>query len=159
MLRFHNNLGAEDEWKMWGRLGDPVLHILLRDWADIIVIAPLSAHTLAKLATGSCDDPLSCCMRAWDFGHGTRAAKPVILAPAMNTAMWEHPLTSQQLKTIQSFSDSSRGDNSNVFIVDPQVKTLACGEAGNGALAGVDDIVRITQSCLNKKAIGMQVYI
>ena len=46
-------------------MGDPVLHIELRNWADIIVVAPLSAHTLAKIATGMCDDPLTCCIRAW----------------------------------------------------------------------------------------------
>lgn len=56
---------AQDEWKGWHRMGDPVLHIELRNWADIIVVAPLSAHTLAKIATGMCDDPLTCCIRAW----------------------------------------------------------------------------------------------
>jgi len=47
------------------RIGDPVLHIDLRHWADIMVIAPLSANTLAKVALGMCDDPLTCCIRAW----------------------------------------------------------------------------------------------
>jgi phosphopantothenoylcysteine decarboxylase len=55
----------------------------------------------------------------------------------MNTAMWQHPLTQQQLQTIQSFSSK---DKDVVKIVTPMVKTLACGEVGQGALASVDDI-------------------
>jgi phosphopantothenoylcysteine decarboxylase len=88
----YNLLSSEyhEEWKGWQTLGDPVLHIQLRDWADIAVVAPLSAHSLAKIATGLCDDPLSCVLRAWDLGyHATRPGKPLVLAPAMNTAMWE----------------------------------------------------------------------
>ena len=79
-----------EEWQGWQTLGDPVLHIQLRDWADIAIVAPLAAHSLAKFATGLCDDPLSCVVRAWDLGyHESRPGKPLILAPAMNTAMWE----------------------------------------------------------------------
>lgn len=136
------NAVAEDEWKSWNRLGDPVLHIDLRDWSDVAVIAPLSAHTLAKLATGFCDDTLSCVMRAWDFGHGSRPGKPLVLAPAMNTAMWEHPLTQSQLKSIQSFWSETREPRNGIHVVEPQVKTLACGEVGTGALASVDSILR-----------------
>lgn len=90
-------------------MGDPVLHIDLRDWADILVVAPLSAHTLAKFAHGLCDDTLSCVIRAWDFGHrkhtgcSVPGGKPLVLVPAMNTAMWDHPLTHQQLSQIQSW--------------------------------------------------------
>jgi len=143
-------------------MGDPVLHIDLRDWADALLIAPLSAHSLAKLALGLCDDTLSCIARAWDFGHSaTRPGKPMLLAPAMNTAMWEHPLTQQQLTTIQRFwkhPDNNKNNNTNpssttstqngVVIVAPQVKTLACGELGNGALASVDDILQAVKDAL-----------
>ena len=136
---------ADEEWKGWNKVGDPVLHIELRDWADALVIAPLSAHTLAKLANGLCDDTLSCVVRAWDFGHGLRPGKPLILAPAMNTAMWQHPLTLPQLKTIQQFWNNGGGGGgdapSGVIVVQPQVKTLACGELGIGALASVEEIV------------------
>lgn len=143
---------ADEEWNEWNRLGDPVLHIDLRDWADAFVIAPLSAHTLVKLAQGMCDDTLSCVARAWDFGHGSRPAKPLLLAPAMNTAMWQHPLTQQQLSSVQSFWNHKKSPHNNnvsntddkrqgVVIIAPQVKTLACGEVGNGALAAVDEIL------------------
>lgn len=139
---------AQDEWAQWNELGDPVQHIDLRDWADLLIVAPLSAHTLAKIANGLCDDALSCTIRAWDFGHGIRPGKPMILAPAMNTAMWVHPLTSLQLKTIQSFWKGPPQKENGIYIVEPQVKTLACGEVGSGALAKVHDIVMSAKNCL-----------
>lgn len=134
---------SKDEWNGWNRLGDPVLHIDLRDWADIFLIAPLSAHTLAKLAHGFCDDTLSCVARAWDFGyHATRPAKPLVIAPAMNTAMWQHPLTLQQIQTIQSFvPNRTCNGKSAIRVIEPTSKMLACGEIGMGALASVDSIV------------------
>jgi phosphopantothenoylcysteine decarboxylase len=55
----------------------------------------------------------------------------------MNTGMWQHPVTEQQLRTLQSFAP----DQNLVTIVMPQVKTLACGETGDGALAPVREIV------------------
>ena len=136
-------IAADDEWNGWKRLGDPVLHIDLRNWADALVVAPLSAHSLAKFSSGLCDDPLSCCVRAWDFGHGNSSPlnqlKPIFLAPAMNTIMWNHPLTHRQLSGIQSFSTSSP---SQVVIVEPKKESkLACGEIGAGAMADVSDII------------------
>src|SRR6266446_4940349 len=73
---------------------DPVLHIELRRWAEVLVIAPLDANTLAKLAAGLADNCLTCVWRAWDPN------RPVILAPAMNTLMWDHPLTSRHLRQL-----------------------------------------------------------
>lgn len=138
-------LAPDDEWQAWSRIGDPVLHIELRDWADVLVIAPLSAHTLAKVATGLCDDTLTCVARAWDLGHVTgRPPKPIVLAPAMNTAMWQHPLTQQQLQTIKAFSSTDM-----VKVVAPMVKTLACGEVGTGALAHVADIVMAVRDAVS----------
>ena len=141
---------ADDEWKGWNRLGDPVLHIDLRDWADMAIVAPLSAHTLAKFATGLSDDTLSCCIRAWDFGHGKRPGKPLILAPAMNTAMWEHPLSKSQLDTVKSFWNLNRESENGIIIVEPQSKKLACGEIGTGALASVSDILTATNQALER---------
>lgn len=129
------------EWDGWNRLGDPVLHVDLRDWADVLVIAPLSAHTLAKIANGLCDDTLSCVARAWDMGYGPRPAKPIVLAPAMNTAMWQHPATAEQLTKLTNMSNRT-------VVVEPVAKELACGEIGMGALADVDTIVDRVQQCL-----------
>lgn len=141
---------AEDEWKGWNKMGDPVLHIQLRDWADICVIAPLSAHTLAKISNGLCDETLSCVLRAWNFGHSTSGlAKPLIVAPAMNTAMWDHPLTRHQLNIVFGFySKESVNNGIQLEIVEPQVKTLACGEVGAGAMANVEDIVNEVRNAL-----------
>ena len=76
-----------DEWGAWRGRGDPVLHIELRRWGDVLLLAPLDANTLAKMAAGLCDNLLTCVARAWD------RSKPVLFAPAMNTAMYEHPVS------------------------------------------------------------------
>jgi phosphopantothenoylcysteine decarboxylase len=109
----------EDEWKDYKR-GDPVLHIDIRNWADVFVIAPIDANTIGKMASGLCDNLLTCILRAWD------PSKRVVLAPAMNTAMWNHPITKQQLDTIQSWGF--------VDIIQPISKKLACGDFGIGAM-------------------------
>jgi len=103
-----------------------VLHIDLRKWADICLVAPLSANTLAKLANGLADNLLTSTLRAWDF------TKPICVAPAMNTYMWDHPVTRPQLDTLQSWGYT---------VVQPVVKTLVCGDTGAGAMASVETIV------------------
>jgi phosphopantothenoylcysteine decarboxylase len=118
-----------DEWSYDGwKRGDDVLHITLRNWADVLVVAPLSANTLAKFANGICDNLLTSVFRAWDM------TKPVVMAPAMNTMMWEHPVTEAQLRTIERWVDGTK-------IVYPKSKKLACGDVGVGAMADIDDIV------------------
>jgi phosphopantothenoylcysteine decarboxylase len=74
--------------------GDEVRHIELRNWADLLAVAPLDANTLAKFACGLADNALTCVWRAWD------PAKPVLLAPAMNTLMWQHPFTRRHLRAL-----------------------------------------------------------
>jgi phosphopantothenoylcysteine decarboxylase len=127
-------------------VGDSVLHIDLRRWADVLVIAPLSANTLARISNGLCDDTLTCVARAWEFGRPAVKAKPIILAPAMNTAMWLHRLTQQQLDMIRGFYGA--GDASMLRVVQPQSKMLACGDIGDGALAEVPTIVETVFDCL-----------
>ena len=91
----------DDEWPghdtnhRWQR-GEPVPHIELRRWADMLVVAPLDANTLAKLALGTCDNCLTCVYRAWD------RTRPIVLAPAMNTLMWDHPATARHLRQAAS---------------------------------------------------------
>ncbi|CAM9175148.1 unnamed protein product [Scytosiphon promiscuus] len=120
-------LGDADEWGVWDTVGDPVLHIQLRDWADLLLVAPLSANTLAKLANGLCDNLVTCVARAWDFKNG----KKFVAAPAMNTHMWEHPMTDRHLSTLKEL---------DIVIVPPASKLLACGDTGVGALADVEDV-------------------
>ena len=83
------------EWEAWQGRGDPVLHIELRKWAELMVIAPLSANSLAKLAGGLCDNLLTCTARAWD------TKKPLLFCPAMNTLMYEHPLTAIHIASLK----------------------------------------------------------
>ncbi|KAJ8752059.1 hypothetical protein K2173_001086 [Erythroxylum novogranatense] len=110
----------DDEWSSWNKIGDPVLHIELRRWADIMVIAPLSANTLAKIAGGLGDNLLTCIVRAWDY------SKPLFVAPAMNTFMWENPFTERHLMSV---------DELGICLIPPVRKRLACGDYGNGAMA------------------------
>eukprot|EP00048_Salpingoeca_helianthica_P016591 m.233150 g.233150 ORF g.233150 m.233150 type:complete len:200 (+) comp18999_c0_seq1:164-763(+) len=114
-----------DEWSSWQKMGDGVLHIELRKWADMLVVAPLDANTLAKAAHGLADNLLTCVLRAWDM-H-----KPLIFCPAMNTHMWEHPVTSTQIATLQSWGFTC---------IAPISKILACGDSGVGAMAAVETI-------------------
>jgi len=130
---------------------DPVLHIELRKWADLFLLAPLDANTLAKLAVGLCDNCLTCVWRAWDV------SKPVILAPAMNTFMWQHPFTRRHLRAIGADFGATHvpghlddaallaqiNERAKGFrIVSPVERRLACGDTGLGGLAEVPDLVQ-----------------
>ena len=130
----NNGNGFTHKWKK----NDPVLHIDLRNHASALVIAPCSANTLAKISNGICDNLLTTVARAWDMN------RPFIIAPAMNTHMWNHPITAEQLVDFQSFSDL------NVW-VSPQSKMLACGTNGEGALADIDKIVETVAEMLRWK--------
>jgi phosphopantothenoylcysteine decarboxylase len=129
-----------DEWpgSRYQR-GDPILHIELRRWAALLLIAPLDANTLAKLAMGLCDNCLTCVWRAWDV------ARPVVLAPAMNTHMWHHPLTARHLASVRELAEAV---GQRLLLVGPVEKTLACGDSGIGAMAPVGEIVAAVNSLL-----------
>lgn len=138
----------DDEWASWEH-GKQVLHIALRDRASVLVIAPCSANTLAKLANGISDNLLTCVARAWGDKW------PLIIAPAMNTRMWENPITWEHLRQIDKYY--------NVTIIRPTTKTLACGEHGIGAMADIGEIIAaINKACeptwpLNNKWSGVYI--
>jgi phosphopantothenoylcysteine decarboxylase len=117
-----------DEWSKDWQKGDPVLHIDLKNWADILVIAPCSANTLAKMANGLADNLLTCVVRAWPVW------KPLFVAPAMNTDMWEKPVTHRHTATLCD-------DFKSCTVIKPQTKVLACGDEGVGAMAEISTIV------------------
>ncbi|ONK57583.1 uncharacterized protein A4U43_C09F1980 [Asparagus officinalis] len=128
----------DDEWSSWKKIGDNVLHIELRKWADVMVIAPLSANTLAKIAGGLCDNLLTCIVRAWDYN------KPFYVAPAMNTFMWNNPFTKLHLETI---------DKLGVSLIPPITKRLACGDFGNGAMAEPSQIYTTVRLAMKPKPV------
>ncbi|KAI9892160.1 MAG: hypothetical protein M1814_001618 [Vezdaea aestivalis] len=117
-----------DEWtKPWVR-GDPILHIELRRWANILVIAPLSANSLAGIVGGFSSNLLLSVVRAWDSnGQVDGELKKIVVAPAMNTAMWGQPITKSQLNTLET-------EWKWFHMLRPVEKELACGDVGDGAM-------------------------
>jgi len=107
-------------------------HIELSRSADLVVVAPATADLMAKAATGLANDLASATLLATD--------KPVLMAPAMNVRMWEHPATQRNLATL-------KGDG--VHFVGPDEGDMACGEFGPGRLAEPDAIADAVVSLLN----------
>lgn len=109
--------------KMWS---DPehADHITLAGQADLILIAPATANIIGKIASGIADDTLTCLFLA------TKA--PVMLAPAMNEAMFRHPVVQANLQKLKDMG---------VSVIGPEQGQLACGVYGEGHLAGVEAIV------------------
>ena len=101
-----------------------VEHVALARWGQVLVVAPATAHTLARLAAGLADDLLTNVALA--FGG------PVVVAPAMHTEMWEHPATRANLQTLEG-----RG----ALVVPPASGPLTSGDVGPGRLAELDDLV------------------
>ncbi|KAI0018773.1 flavoprotein [Xylariomycetidae sp. FL0641] len=212
-----------DEWREpWAR-GRGILHIELRRWADMLVIAPLSANSLAKIAGGFADGLLSSVVRAWDAwaeldsdlldggateeeddGNGAAAVmgdadglgdggdgeggrrrrrrrqkkkKLILVAPAMNTAMWRHPVTGKHLRVLEgewgvdatltrtgtnTHTDANNTDDEKkkkgdgdhdhdkgwFEVLRPQQKRLACGDVGDGAMMEWTEIVAVVRERL-----------
>lgn len=124
----HNNVYVD----MFSPFSSDVKHISLAKKADICVIAPATADIIAKLAAGFADDMLCATVLALKN-------VPIVVAPAMNTAMWENPATKNNIDILEK-----RG----VFIIEPQCSLLACGTVGKGAMAQVSEIVDFCSNVL-----------
>jgi len=111
-----------------------VEHIALAKRADLFLIAPATANIIGKMANGIADDMLSTTVMA------TKA--PVMIAPAMNTGMWENPAMQENIKTLVS-----RG----VYVITPATGHLACGDSGAGKLEDVAVIAERALAVLNPK--------
>src|SRR6267378_3254041 len=109
-------------------------HILVAQTIDLFLVAPATADCIAKLAAGLADDFLT------TFHLAVTA--PVVVAPAMNTRMWDHPSVQTNLRTLRS-----RG----VHIIDPEVGQMACRTYGPGRLAPVEEIVDFVMTMLNRR--------
>jgi len=103
---------------------DPIAHITFSQSADLLIVAPATANIIAKFANGVADDFLTSTYLA--------CSAPVLLAPAMNTTMWEHPATQRNLQKLRS---------DGVHIIEPDAGEMACGTIGPGRLSEPDRIV------------------
>ncbi|WP_052128809.1 bifunctional phosphopantothenoylcysteine decarboxylase/phosphopantothenate--cysteine ligase CoaBC [Neosynechococcus sphagnicola] len=115
----------------WQPLPRP-LHIELGEWAELLVIAPLTANTLAKLAHGLADNLLTNTVLA--------STCPILLAPAMNTDMWEQPVVQQNHQRLQT--------QLRYHWADPEAGILACDRVGTGRMATPTKILAQIQSLL-----------
>lgn len=129
-----------DEEEKWTKIGEPILHIELRKWTDLFLIAPLSANSLAKISNGFADNLLTCVTRCLPLNKRIH----FVIAPAMNTLMWEHPMTSEQLRKLVSYG---------VIVIKPIHKKLACGDTGIGAIEEVENIAIVVKNLLDKKQL------
>jgi len=120
-----------DLWQLYD--GEKIGHVTLAHEADLFIIAPLTAHTLARLAQGMANDPITA------TALSTRA--PLLLAPAMETNMWEHPATQANLATLKA-----RG----ATIVGPEAGRLASGMTGLGRMSESEAIVEHARLILGK---------
>ncbi|RGP66994.1 phosphopantothenoylcysteine decarboxylase [Fusarium longipes] len=136
-----------NEWAQPWKRNAPILHIELRRWAHVLVIAPLSANTMAKIVNGMCDNLLTSVVRAWDTtGSVDGVKKKILVAPAMNTAMFAHPITATQLKVLEK---DWGGENGWFEVLQPISKSLACGDVGNGAMVSWERIVEEIEKKIN----------
>ncbi|MCM8794406.1 MAG: hypothetical protein NC819_01185 [Candidatus Omnitrophica bacterium] len=111
-----------------------LLHTSLSMKADAVLVCPATLNLIGKMANGICDDLLTCILFA------TRA--PVLLAPAMNTAMYEHPVTQENLQRLKRLG---------VEFVGPVRGELACRQIGMGHIAEPEEIVKAVRKRLSKK--------
>ena len=114
---------------------DKINHIDLAKKADLFLVAPASANILAKLANGIADDMLS------TIALALKEDVPKFIAPAMNTYMYQNPITQRNLKTLKDVGYQE---------IDPREALLACGDFGRGALATVDEVVTVISKALTK---------
>ena len=111
-------------------------HIALTDEADIFIIAPITANTISKITHGISDNLLTSTFCAFK--------KPVIIAPCMNTNMWENPAIVENIETLRK---------RNIKIIEPETGFLACGTEGKGRLADINIIFETAKDILLPKQI------
>ena len=110
---------------LWAVGGDPEPHVFLGDWAQVILLAPATANVIARIAHGQSDDIVTATLLA--------ARCPVVVAPAMNDAMWAKPAVQANLATLRQ-----RG----VTVVEPESGHLASGHVGTGRLAASSRLLK-----------------
>ncbi len=111
-----------------------VKHISLAQKADAVLIAPATANIIGKIAAGIGDDMLSTTLLAVKD-------KPVLIAPAMNTNMWENPIVQENITKLKKYGYQ---------FIEPKESLLACGTVGKGALADVEEIIKAVTGAMEK---------
>jgi phosphopantothenoylcysteine decarboxylase / phosphopantothenate---cysteine ligase len=119
----------------WAPVHDRPLHIQLGEWADVFLIAPLTANTLGKLALGLADNLLTNTVLA--------STCPILVAPAMNTTMWQQSTVQDNWQRLQQME--------RIHSIGPAAGLLACDTVGTGRMAEPKDIVPYLQSLLYSK--------
>ncbi len=119
---------------------DPIAHITFSQTIDLFVVAPATANVIAKFANGVADDFLTTTYLA--------CTAPVLVAPAMNTTMWQHPATRRNLATLRA---------DGVHIVEPDAGEMACGTIGPGRLSAPEKIVEAALALLAARSCGNNV--
>jgi phosphopantothenoylcysteine synthetase/decarboxylase len=106
-------------------------HISLAQKADIVIVIPATADTIAKLASGRAEDLLSSVVLA--------TTSPVLICPAMNENMWSHPATKKNIDLLKMYK---------YHIAEPEAGELACGSEGIGRLTGLEKIIQAVRKIL-----------
>jgi phosphopantothenoylcysteine decarboxylase/phosphopantothenate--cysteine ligase len=115
---------------LWDRSAEAAMgHIELARWADLVLIAPATAHLISKLASGAADDLLSTLCLA--------TTAPIVLAPAMNQRMWEHAATRRNVARLEA---------DGVRLLGPASGDQACGEVGPGRMLEPEEIALAAES-------------
>jgi len=104
-------------------------HISLSRWADVILVAPITANTMSKISSGNAVDLASTVLLA--------SNKQIFLAPAMNVRMWEHPSTKENITKLKSFGHK---------VIGPEIGDMACGEYGEGKMTEPKNIINIIKN-------------
>jgi len=112
--------GLFDEPQAW-----EIEHVSLAMKADLVLVAPATANIIGKIASGICDDLLTCIICATKV--------PVLIAPAMNENMYKNKIVQENIKKLKSFGYK---------FIEPRIGRLACGKVGIGCLAEVEDIIK-----------------
>ena len=113
-----------------------ITHVDIVKDADLFIVVPASAHTIAKLAYGMADNMLTSAFLA--------ATCPKLIAPAMNVHMFENPITQKNMQSLKE---------TGVLFVEPACGLLACGDIGRGKLADQEDIMEMIHYALSKKTL------
>jgi phosphopantothenoylcysteine decarboxylase/phosphopantothenate--cysteine ligase len=108
-------------------------HISLSRWCDIILVAPITANTISKLSNGNAEDLASTVILA--------SNKDILICPAMNVRMWEHPSTKNNLEKLKQFGYK---------IIGPEIGDMACGEYGEGKMTEPNVILQYILNYFNK---------